>query len=130
MRATWLIAAAAAALLWTGCGTPKGQVAAEPEAGAWPQVECPAGSGVTAALRLDEIIGWTGADGSPKAIEARQKAVECARNHTGVNPVHCQKVFQAWTLANQVVSDPGLPPHEKDQLWQACADELTHGPDG
>ena len=130
MRRTWLIVAVAAALLGAGCASSKGAVGEEAMAGSWPHVECPPGSGITAALRLDEIIGWSGADGSPMAIDARQRAVECARNHPWVTEVHCQQLFAAWTHANQVATNPGLPPHEKDQLWQACADELTHGPDG
>jgi len=131
MRGTWLIVAVAAALLWAGCaGTTKGEIQGVPQEGTWPHVECPPGSGITAALRLNEIIGWAQADGSPKALEARLKAEECATAHTGVNDLHCQKVVSAWTHANQVAMDPGLPPHEKEQLWQACVDELTHGPDG
>jgi hypothetical protein len=128
MKRTWLIVAAVAALGWAGCkGT---EVQGEPQAGRWPHVECPQGSGVTAALRLSEIIGWAEADGTPKAILARGLAEVCATEHTGVNELHCQKVFQAWTFANQVVTNPELPPHEKEQLWQACADELTHESDG
>jgi hypothetical protein len=120
--------AVAAALLWAGCGTPKRQLEGEPQAGTWPHVECPPGSGVTAALRLDEIIGWAQADGSPKAMEAREKAEECARDHHRVDDEHCRSVLQAWTHANKVAMDPGLPPHEKEALWQLCVDELTHGP--
>lgn len=129
MRGTWLIALAAAALLWAGCKS-KPQETAVPQEGVWPHVECPLGSGITAALRLDEIITWAQADGSPKAMEARVQAEQCARDHTGVNEVHCREVFRAWTHANEVATNPGLPPHEKEQLWQACVDELTHGPEG
>jgi hypothetical protein len=127
--------AVAATLLWAGCQqtqpqTQEQEVDAVAQEGAWPHVECPMGSGTTAAMRLHEIIGWAGANPSPKADEARLKAGECARDHIGVNEIHCDEVFRAWTHANEVATNPGLPPHEKEQLWQACADELTHGPEG
>lgn len=128
MRGTWLITIAVAVLLLAGCKTPSQQGVAQE--GMWPHVECPPGSGIPAALRLDEIMNWAQADGSPKALEARLKAEECGRDHVGVNETHCQEVFRAWSHANEVATNPGLPPHEKEQLWQACVDELTHGPEG
>jgi hypothetical protein len=126
VRGTWLITVAV--LLWAGCKTQTQQ--GVPQEGVWPHVDCPAGSGIPAEVRLDEITNWAQADGSPKAMEARTKAEECARDHVGVNDEHRQEVFQAWTHAKEVATNPGLPLPEKQQLWQACVDELTHGPEG
>ncbi len=129
MRGTWLITVAAAVLLSAGCKSAKTQVTGVPQEGTWPHIEWPRGSGVTAALRLHEIITWAEADGSPKAMEARERAETCAQSHHGTRDTHCQLVLEAWTHANHVAMNPGLPPHEKEQHWQACVDELTHGPD-
>ncbi|MHC4974340.1 MAG: hypothetical protein ACYTG3_18620 [Planctomycetota bacterium] len=129
MRGTWLIVAVAATLLVAGCAKSKPQIQEAAQEGAWPHIECPPGSGITAALRLNEIIGWAQADSSPKAMEARGKAEECARDHFGTRERHWELVFAAWTHANEVATNPALPPHRKQELWQACVDELTHGPD-
>lgn len=129
MRGTWLITVAVAVLLWAGCKSAAPEMQGVPQEGTWPHVEWPHGSGITAALRLDEIITWAQADGSPKAMEARAKAAECAQVHHGTNDTHCQMVLVAWEHARAVATQPGLPPDQKRALWQACVDELTHGPD-
>jgi len=127
VRGTGLVAAAAAVLL-VGCASSTPVFEVVPQTGAWPHIEYPEGSGITAALRLNQIIEWTHANPSPLADQARELAEACGRDHHRVGALHSQEVLRAWNHAHSVATQPGLPPHEKDQLWQRCVDELTHGP--
>jgi len=120
--------AAAAAVLLVGCATSQPAFQVMAHTGTWPHIEYPEGSGVTAALRLNQIIEWTHANPSPLADRARELAEECGRDHQRVGAVHSQEVFRAWGHAQKVATQPDLPPHEKEALWQLCVDELTHGP--
>ncbi len=90
----------------------------------WPKVECPEGSGITAEARLLQIEGW-----APAASDAKSKAQACRTTHTGVNPVHCGRVFSAWSAAN-AAQNQLLSPEQKEVLWALCASELTHGTSG
>lgn len=89
----------------------------------WPDVECPMGLGKTAEARLADIETWAGT-GTP----AYRKAQEC-RAHTGVNELHCTRLFSAWTAA-EATRTPGLTEPQKQALWMLCVSELTHGPGG
>ena len=128
MRGTWQIVAAAAAVLLAGCATSQPVFEVVPHTGAWPHIEYPEGSGITAALRLNQIIEWTHANPSPEADRARLLAEECGRDHHRVEAAHSQSVLSAWNHAHNVATQPGLTPEEKEALWRLCVDELTHGP--
>jgi hypothetical protein len=80
-------------------------------------------------MRLEDIMRWAGEDGSPAAEHAQQMAAQCLQ-HTIDRPIHREKVLRAWARAERVHTHPGLPPEEKEGLWNACADELTHATDG
>ncbi len=91
---------------------------------AWPKVECPGGSGILAEARLQDIEGWAGL-GTP----AQVKAKACRTTHTGVTPIHCARVYTAWTAAS-AAQNPLLTPEQKAVLMAFCVSELTHDSDG
>ena len=113
-----------------------GGVAASAGSASWPAMICPPGSGISAAQRLQEIIGW--ASSNHPDVARRPDVVSLAENcmggHTGpaaANGEHCAKVYAAWTAAKQA-GDPenGFTPAQRRSLWSVSVSELTHDGNG
>ena len=93
----------------------------------WPNVECPDLSGVMASMRLQWII-----DNAPPVpdvgSDASVKAQVCMGPiHTGVNSLHCMRVYAAHVFAQSAAASPSPA---KEVFWTLCISELTHGSGG